>query len=207
MPILSPRFDVALSFASRLHAGQTRKGTPVPYVSHLLGVASLVLEYGGGEDEAIAALLHDAIEDQGGAATREVIRRLFGEAVVSIVDGCTDAETSPKPPWRERKEKYLAHLPQAAPSVLLVSAADKLYNARSILADLRLLGPQLWTRFTGGREGTLWYYRSLVRAYRTGDVGPGSRLVEELDRVVKEIEALAAREEGRSEKEKVSSEQ
>jgi (p)ppGpp synthase/HD superfamily hydrolase len=189
--ILSARFDVALAFASRLHAGQLRKGTLIPYVSHLLSVAGLVLEYGGNEDEAIAALLHDAIEDQGGAATREVIRRLFGDAVTLIVNGCTDAEVSPKPPWRERKEAYVAHISEAAPSVLLVSAADKLHNARSILADLRAVGNEVWSRFKGGREGTLWYYRALVRAYRAGNVGGAGPLIDELDRVVSEIEQLA----------------
>lgn len=187
--MLSARFDVALSFASRLHAAQLRKGTPIPYVAHLLAVSSLVLEHGGSEDEAIAALLHDAIEDQGGAATREIIRRLFGEQVVSIVDGCTDAETIPKPPWRERKEAYVAHIRHAPASVRLVSMADKLHNARSILADLRVLGDQLWTRFSGGRAGTLWYYRALVEAYSANGSHP---LVEELDRVVSEIERLAA---------------
>jgi GTP pyrophosphokinase len=188
--MLSPRFDVALVFASRLHAGQARKGTAVPYVAHLLAVAAIVLEYGGNETEAIAALLHDAIEDQGGAATRETIRRLFGEEVVSIVNGCTDAETTPKPPWRERKEAYVEHVRHATSAVRLVSAADKLHNARSILADLRACGEQIWSRFKGGRDGTLWYYRSLVEAYRAG--GQSTPLVEELDRVVTEIERLAS---------------
>ncbi|HEV7860340.1 MAG TPA: HD domain-containing protein [Pyrinomonadaceae bacterium] len=187
--MLSARFDVALSFAARLHAGQLRKGTEIPYVAHLLAVAGLVLEYGGNEDEAIAALLHDAIEDQGGAATREVIRRLFGEEVTEIVNGCTDTEEMPKPPWRERKEAYLAHVREANSSVRLVSAADKLHNARSVLADLRVIGDEVWSRFKGGREGTLWYYRALVQAYRAG--GGSSPLVEELDRVVSEMERLA----------------
>lgn len=190
--MLSARFDVALSFAARLHAGQVRKGTEIPYVAHLLAVASLVLEHGGNEDEAIAALLHDAIEDQGGAATREVIRRLFGEVVTEIVNGCTDTEVTPKPPWRARKEAYVAHVRLASPSVRLVSAADKLHNARSVLMDLRVLGEDVWSRFKGGREGTLWYYRALVRAYRDGG-GGSSTLVEELDRVVTEIEALDAK--------------
>jgi (p)ppGpp synthase/HD superfamily hydrolase len=186
--MLSARFDVALAFAARLHAGQLRKGTEIPYVSHLLAVSSLVLEYGGTEDEAIAGLLHDAIEDQGGNSTREVIRRLFGEEVTDIVNGCTDAEVIPKPPWRERKESYVAHVHDASPSVRLVSAADKLHNARSVLSDLRVLGEKVWSRFKGGRDGTLWYYRALVQAYRAGGSSP---LVEELDRVVSEIERLA----------------
>ena len=133
---LSPCFDDALVFASRLHAGQLRKGTPVPYVAHLLAVTATVLEHGGDEDEAIAALLHDAVEDQGGAATRAKIRRRFGENVAAIVDGCTDADTIPKPPWQQRKEAYLAHLVgETSPSVRLVSSADKLHNVRSIIAD------------------------------------------------------------------------
>src|SRR5579872_5374059 len=144
--VLTTRFEEALVFATQLHAEQTRKGTTIPYISHLLAVTAIVIENGGNEDEAIAALLHDAIEDQGGAATREEIRRRFGDAVVAIVDGCTDAETLPKPPWQERKQVYLAHLPSASPSVLLVSAADKLHNAYAILRDYRRLGEALWSR-------------------------------------------------------------
>ncbi|MCC7354709.1 MAG: HD domain-containing protein [Anaerolineae bacterium] len=185
--MLSPRFEEALVYAARLHAGQVRKGTPIPYVAHILAVAAIVLEYGGNEDEAIAALLHDAVEDQGGAATREEIRQHFGETVVQIVDGCTDAEAIPKPPWRPRKEAYLAHLWLAPPSVRLVSAADKLHNARAILADYRAIGDALWSRFSGGKEGTLWYYRSLVEVLREPETTP---LVEELARVVSELERL-----------------
>jgi (p)ppGpp synthase/HD superfamily hydrolase len=184
---LSARFEEALIFANRLHAQQVRKGTSIPYIAHLLAVASIVLENGGNEDEAIAALLHDAIEDQGGAATREEIRRCFGNTVVAIVDGCTDAEVIPKPPWRPRKEAYIAQVRYAPASVRLVSAADKLHNARSILADYRVLGDALWRRFAGGREGTLWYYRSLIDAYRHAGTSP---LVEELARVVTELESL-----------------
>ena len=185
----STRFEEALIFATRLHAGQVRKGTNTPYIAHLLAVTSLVLEYGGDEDEAIAALLHDAVEDQGGQATLDEIRRRFGDRVAEIVVGCTDAWTTPKPPWRERKEAYLAHLPQASASVRLVSAADKLHNARSILDDYRALGESLWSRFNGGKEGTLWYYRSLVEIFRAAGPFP---LAEELDRVVSEIERLAS---------------
>ncbi|CAA9538008.1 MAG: GTP pyrophosphokinase [uncultured Thermomicrobiales bacterium] len=184
----SARFTDALVYATRLHADQRRKGTAIPYVAHLLAVTAIVLEHGGGEDEAIAALLHDAVEDQGGAATREAIRRWYGEAVVAIVDGCTDAETIPKPPWRARKEAYVAHLRHASPSVRLVSAADKLHNARSILADYRQLGEALWDRFTGGRDGTLWYYRALVDALTAAGRTP---LVDELERTVREVERLA----------------
>ncbi len=186
---LTTRFDEALTFASRLHAPQVRKGTTIPYISHLLAVAGLALENGASEDESIAALLHDAAEDQGRASTREEIRRRFGDAVVKIVEGCTDADVIPKPPWRERKEKYIAHIRQASPSVRLVSAADKLHNARAILADYRELGEALWDRFNGGEEGTLWYYRSLVEVFH--QAGGPMPLVEELDRVVSELERLA----------------
>lgn len=185
------RFEEALVYAARLHAAQTRKGSGIPYVAHLLSVAALVLEDGGGEDEAIAGLLHDAIEDQGGAPTREEIRRRFGARVADIVDGCTDAETMPKPPWRERKERYLVHLRHAPAEVRRVSAADKLHNARAILADFRAHGEALWDRFSGGRAGTLWYYRTLVTTYQEAASGP-SPLVEELDRVVTELERVAA---------------
>ena len=186
---LSTRFEEALVFATQLHAQQKRNGTAIPYIAHLLAVTGIVLENGGNEDEAIAALLHDAIEDQGGASTREEIRRRFGNTVVAIVDGCTDAEVIPKPPWRARKEAYIAHLRHASPSVRLVSAADKLHNARTVLADYRVLGESLWPRFHGGRSGTLWYYRAVVDALSEGGMTP---LIEELDRVVSELERLAA---------------
>ncbi|MEQ9237715.1 HD domain-containing protein [Coleofasciculus sp. E2-BRE-01] len=184
---LSQRFTDALTFATELHANQTRKGNGVPYIAHLLAVSSIALEYGANEEEAIAALLHDAIEDQGGAATREEIRRRFGDTITEIVDGCTDADTTPKPPWRQRKEAYIAHIPTASASVRLVSAADKLHNAWSILKDYRILGDNLWQRFHGGKEGTLWYYRSLIEAFRTQGSMP---IVDELDRVVSELESL-----------------
>ncbi len=188
---LSERFTEALTFATQLHANQTRKGSGVPYIAHLIGVASIALEYGANEDEAIAALLHDAIEDQGGAATREEIRRRFGDTVTEIVDGCTDSDTIPKPPWRERKEAYISHIPTASSSVCLVSAADKLYNVSSILKDYRQFGDNVWQRFQGGKEGSLWYYRALVDAFRAHGSTP---LIDELDRVVSELEALVNRE-------------
>lgn len=186
--MLSPRFDDALVYASRLHAGQARKGSAIPYVAHLLAVTAIVLEHGGSEDEAIAALLHDAVEDQGGPATRAEISRRFGESVALIVDGCTDTDIEPKPPWRERKEAYIAHVATASPSVRLVSAADKLHNARAILADYQQLGESLWDRFRGGRDGTLWYYRALTDAFAAAGTSP---LVEELDRTVTELERLS----------------
>ncbi|MBW4640020.1 MAG: HD domain-containing protein [Gloeocapsa sp. UFS-A4-WI-NPMV-4B04] len=188
--MLSSRFTEALTYATKLHSNQVRKGSGVPYIAHLLGVTSIALEYGANEDEAIAALLHDAIEDQGGEATRAEIRRRFGDTVTEIVDGCTDAETIPKPPWRERKEAYIAHIFNASSSELLVSCADKLHNARSILNDYRVLGEAVWERFKGGKEGTLWYYRSLVEAFRQTGSTP---LLEELERVVLELEQLVSR--------------
>lgn len=187
---LSIHFEDALHFATRLHAGQLRKGTSIPYIAHLLAVAGIVLDYGGTETEAIAALLHDAVEDQGGPPTREEIRRRFGDAVVAIVDGCSDTDETPKPPWRARKEAYLARLRSEPSSVRFVSAADKLHNVRDILAAYRSLGEALWGRFNGGRAGTLWYYRALVEVYRATDAAPA--LVDELDRAVTDLERLAA---------------
>jgi GTP pyrophosphokinase len=185
---LTSRFEEAVTFALRLHRGQLRKGTKIPYTVHLLSVASIALQHGANEDEAIAALLHDAVEDQGGAKTREEIRRRFGDKVVAIVDGCTDTDVTPKPPWRKRKESYIAHVRGASPSVRVVSASDKLDNARAILADYRVMGESLWKRFHGGKDGTLWYYRELVKTFRDAGSNP---LIEELDRVVGEIHRLA----------------
>lgn len=182
------KFDHALPYASRLHREQARKGTSTPYITHLLAVASIVGENGGTEDEVVAALLHDAPEDQGGEARLRDIRAQFGDGVAEIVDGCTDTYETPKPPWRERKERYLAHLADASGSVRLVSSADKLHNARTVLSDYRLFGEDLWTRFNGEKVGTLWYYRAVVGTLQ-GD-GP---IVEELDRVVTELEALSGR--------------
>ncbi len=185
---LSPRFEQALNYAVVIHAGQLRKGTEIPYLAHLLGVASIALEHGATEDEAIGALLHDAGEDAGGRGRIEDIRQRFGDAIADIVDGCTDADVVPKPEWRKRKQNYIAHIPMASASVRLVSASDKLHNARAILRDYRAHGEELWKRFNGGKEGTLWYYRSLVGAFAKAD---RNELVEELDRVVSEIEKLS----------------
>ncbi|KYC40381.1 phosphohydrolase [Scytonema hofmannii PCC 7110] len=179
---LTHRFEQALVYATRLHAKQTRKGGNVPYISHLLSVAALVLEDGGDEDEAISALLHDAVEDQGGNATREAILHMFGERVIAIVDGCTDADTIPKPPWKERKEQYIEKLRYASASVRKVALADKLHNACSILKNLDREGEATWEKFKGGKEGTLWYYRTLAKLFLTTD--PDSWLVRELNRVV-----------------------
>jgi (p)ppGpp synthase/HD superfamily hydrolase len=182
------KFEVALEYAARVHRDQTRKGTGIPYVTHLLAVASIVGEYGGTEDEVVAALLHDAPEDQGGEARLADIRERFGEEVAGIVAGNTDTYEDPKPPWRERKEAYVARIAREPDPVRLVSAADKLHNARSVLADLRAVGDALWARFNGGKEGTLWYHRALVAAFAAAG---SNAVVEELDRVVGEIERLA----------------
>src|SRR5512139_2838259 len=186
-PDFSPRFDQALVYAHQLHARQTRKGTTIPYIGHLLAVTAIVIENGGTEDEVIAALLHDAIEDAGGDPIRQVIRDRYGDKVLAIVEGCTDTDQTPKPPWRARKEDYLAHLSEASPSVLLVSLADKIHNAGSILRDLRNEGDSVWLRFTGGKDGSLWYYRALVAAFRAR--GQFTTLVDELDRIVTELES------------------
>jgi (p)ppGpp synthase/HD superfamily hydrolase len=164
-PKLSHRFEQALVYATQLHAHQVRKGSDIPYISHLLSVAALVLEDGGDEDETIAALLHDSIEDCGGAETRQAILTLFGERVTNIVDGCTESDVIPKPPWHDRKLLYLEKMRGASPSVLRVSLADKLHNARSILTDLYRHGDAVWHKFNAGKEGTLWFYRSLIEIY------------------------------------------
>ena len=187
---LTARFSDALAYACQLHATQVRKGSGVPYVAHLLSVAALVLEHGASEDEAIAAVLHDAVEDQGGAAVRDEIAERFGSTVADIVDGCTDTDLEPKPPWQQRKEQYLDRLPDAGHSVQLVSAADKLHNARSLVEDFRRHGDALWPRFTAGKQGTLWYYRSVTDALAGAQC---AALVEELDRVVSELERMARR--------------
>jgi (p)ppGpp synthase/HD superfamily hydrolase len=187
---LSPRFSEALSYVAELHAGQRRKVSGEPYISHLLAVAAIVMEYGGNEDEAIAALLHDAVEDQGGAATLAEIRGRFGAAVAAIVDGCSDTAESPKPPWRLRKESHIARLRDASPSVRLVVAADKLHNALSLQREHRRRGESLWGFFHGGRDGTLWYYRAVVDVLKQAELNP---LVEELDRAVEELQLFAIR--------------
>lgn len=186
---LSSRFDEALVLASELHREQRRKGGEVPYIAHLLGVASLVLEYGGDEDEAIAALLHDAVEDAGGQSTLDRIRRQFGDRVAEIVDHCTDANTIPKPPWRARKEAYIAKLGLGNKSSWLVSCCDKLHNSRSIVSDLRAHGERTWQKFNGGKDGSLWYYAALARQFRQLDVPRD--LVDELDRAVAEMHQLS----------------
>ncbi|HXY26432.1 MAG TPA: HD domain-containing protein [Candidatus Acidoferrum sp.] len=185
--VTSRRFIEALGYAARLHARQVRKRTGRPYIGHLLSVTSIVIEYGGDEEMAIAALLHDAVEDQGGLPRLREIRRKFGKRVARIVDGCTDSYGEPKPSWRTRKLAYLERVAKEQADVRLVSAADKLSNARETLHELSVHGESVFEKFEGKKEGTLWYYRALVDAYRKAGTGP---LIDELDRVVTELESL-----------------
>lgn len=198
---LTDRFNDALVYAHNLHRHQPRKGRDIPYIGHLLGVASLVLENGGDEDMAIAALLHDAVEDQGGLPRRDEIHEKFGERVTRIVMGCTDSDEidpTKKLPWCDRKQDYIQHVRQEAdPEVRLVSVADKVHNARAILTDHHEAGDVCFDRFSGRKDGTLWYYRSLVEAFREAEArhhdvsasGIGRRrLIEELERVVEQLE-------------------
>lgn len=192
--MLSQRIDAAVVLAHRVHRLQTRKGTQIPYLAHLLGVTAIVLEYGGSETEAIAALLHDTIEDApadiAAAGVRKLIRESFDEDVLEIVEHCTDSDVQPKPPWRERKTRYLAALEHAPASALRVSAADKLHNVQSLIRDYRAHGEALWGRFNpeAGRAGILGYYRALAEAFKVRM--PGA-LAEDLDRAVTTLEVLA----------------
>jgi (p)ppGpp synthase/HD superfamily hydrolase len=191
---LSDNFRDALAWAFELHRNQFRKGTCVPYISHLLSVAALVIEDGGSEEEAIAALLHDAVEDQGGQPTLASIRERFGDRVAAIVDSCSDTDQSPKPPWRDRKEKYLAHLEDCTESaqigMLRVSLADKVHNARDLLHAYRQHGEAFWDHFNGKKDGTLWYYDRLVKIFQDRYPGP---LTNELDRTVLELKTLSGK--------------
>lgn len=162
---LSEKFEEAFQTAFKLHRRQNRKSTTVPYIAHLMSVSALVLEFGGNETEAIAALLHDAVEDQGGMPVLVDIEKRFGKKVADIVLGCSDSSGLPKPPWEQRKKNYIEHLQTAGKSVLLVSLADKLHNLKDILMTYRRIGEQTWERFTGGRAGTLWYYGELVEIF------------------------------------------
>lgn len=199
--MLGPRFEDALGYAFRLHAEQYRKGSGAPYYSHLMAVSSLVLEYGGTEEQAVAALLHDTIEDQalrmGGAElARETLAGRYGAVVAAIVDACTDADSFPKPPWRQRKERYIAHVAQMDAGAALVSCCDKIHNARSLVADFRLVGDSLFGRFSVSREQTLWYYGALAQAFERFHPGRAAnelkRTVETLLRLVRESDAARA---------------
>lgn len=189
-PMLGPRFREALVYAAEAHEDQLRKGTSIPYVSHLLGVTALVLEDGGDEDEAIGALLHDVCEDQGGLPQLEEVRGRFGDRVASIVDACTDSHEDPKPPWKPRKEAYVVRVRSThGADALRVSLADKLHNSRAILRDLKAADDpdELWSRFKQGRDCVLWYYRALFEAFRTRISTP---MLEELEAAVTELESV-----------------
>ena len=185
---LSPQFEKALTYATRIHGGQLRKKTRIPYIAHILGVAAIAMEYGANETEAIGALLHDAVEDCGGAKRLRDIERKFGKDVAKIVEGCTDTDQTPKPPWRDRKKAYVAHVRNAPMSTKLVSASYKLHNVRAILMDYRQEGERLWCRFNAGKQGALWYYRALVNALNGKRIQP---LVQELDRTLSQLELLS----------------
>jgi (p)ppGpp synthase/HD superfamily hydrolase len=192
--LLSSRFQVALVYAAQAHAGHCRKGTTIPYISHPLAVASMVLDHGGDEDEVISALLHDTVEDSGGESRLKDIRTHFGNRVADIVDACSDAygdaaAGTVKPDWRPRKENHLHHLKSASPSVLLVTVADKLHNARAVLADYKIQGEQLWSRFNASRDESLWYYRSVADILT--ERFPSS-LTDELRSAVVQLEALGS---------------
>jgi (p)ppGpp synthase/HD superfamily hydrolase len=187
MPDLTGRFEEALVYAVRAHAGQTRKGSETPYASHVIAVASLVLEDGGSEDEAIGALLHDTAEDAGGRERLADVTARFGPLVGEIVEGCTDTFETPKPPWRARKEAYLEKLPDEPLHVLRVSCADKVHNARSILLDWHEHGEAVWEGFTAGKDEQRWYYHSLAGVY--GSILAGSALTREFQRTVQALEA------------------
>ena len=184
--MLTDRYDAALLFASALHRNQVRKGSSIPYFSHLLSVSALILKNGGDEDQAIAGLLHDAVEDQGGVPTLDAIRVKFGDRVAGIVLDSTDSLTVPRPPWQERKEAYLANLPRKSADSWLVSLADKTDNARAIMGDYRLRGDEVWERFAGGKNGTRWYYQSLSEFFSENYPGP---LTTEFARTVAEFVA------------------
>lgn len=185
MATLTQRFDDAFRYAREVHAGQSRKGTTLPYFGHLMGVASIVLDDGGTEDEAIGGLLHDAAEDHGGRERLEDIRLRFGDAVAKIVEDCTDSWDTPKRPWLERTRAYAEQARYLTASSLRVSAADKVHNTYALLRDLRNDGERVWDRFNAKPDDVLAYYQSLIRAFREAG---GGKLVEELDRIVKGIE-------------------
>ncbi len=189
--MLTDKFSKAVAVANYAHYDQTRKGTTIPYIAHPLAVASLAIEFGANEDQAIAALLHDAIED-GGAEYEQVILENFGELVLAMVQGCTDGvpdANGEKADWWERKSAYLDHLEKASDDVLLVSGADKLHNARAIMIDLREVGPAVFDRFKAGMKGTLWYYRNLADIFKRR----GSPMAKQLEAAVSEMEELATR--------------
>ncbi|MBD2181234.1 HD domain-containing protein [Planktothrix sp. FACHB-1355] len=185
LTILTSRFQEALVYAAQLHNDQQRKIAGTPYIAHLLSVAALVLEDGGDEDEAISALLHDALEDRGGEVTRTEILQRFGDRVFHIIEGCTEPEPSLYPTWKEHKQQYLQQLRDACPPVQRVMLADKLHNARTILVNFRRSGEEIWHYFRGGKEGVLWLYQEQLQIYRQLS---SSWMVAELERVVRELQ-------------------
>jgi (p)ppGpp synthase/HD superfamily hydrolase len=187
--LLSKQYEKALVMAFQLHQVQKRKATQIPYIAHLLSVSALVLEFGGTENEAIAALLHDAVEDQGGMAVLAEIEAQFGAEVAEIVIGCSDSTGLPKLPWKTRKTQYLQHLANASSSIQLVSLADKLHNLRDILMTYRKIGEKTWDRFNGKKEGTLWYYQNLVSIFAQSR---HTELAAELGRVYHQLNACIA---------------
>jgi (p)ppGpp synthase/HD superfamily hydrolase len=189
-PELGPRLQEAFRYAAGKHASQTRKQTAVPYLSHLMAVAALVLEAGGDEDMAIAALLHDVVEDCGGMPRLREVREQFGQRVAKIVEGCTDSFGEPKPEWVERKKDYLREVKHADAQTRLVSASDKLHNVRTILADYRQDREAIWSRFSGKKDGTLWYYRALSDEFQRR--GP-NRITDELELAVAELERITGK--------------
>lgn len=188
--VLTDRFDRALLYATHVHGGQVRKETSIPYVAHLLAVSATVLEYGGDEDLAIAGLLHDAAEDQGGQRRLTDIRNRFGDRVAEVVEACSDSLAAPgekKADWETRKKRYHRHLHDVDNGILLVSLSDKVHNARSILRDLRKpeIGPRVWERFSNPRDKTLWYYRELANVFQARRPG---QLSDELANIVSVLE-------------------
>lgn len=188
--VLTEKFAQALNTAYSLHHNQYRKDQKTPYLAHLLAVTALVLEDGGSETEAIAALLHDAVEDQGGLATRQIIQEQFGEAVINIIDSCTESETIPKPPWQERKQRYLQQIQQASLSAQRVSLADKLHNATDLLRALETEGDIVWQRFTEGKTGILWFYQALLEVYQSET--KQSYLFRQVDKMVNQLATISS---------------
>ena len=186
--MMSERFVDAVALANELHGGQNRKGTMVPYISHPLIVAGIVLQNGGGEEEAIAALLHDTVEDCGGKPVLSRIRERFGDKIAELVDGCSETHIQPKPPWRERKESYIESVRSANSSVRLISCADKIHNASSIISEYRKVGEQVWDRFKANKTETLWFYTSFIISMRAS--GESRPILDELVVVVEELKKL-----------------
>lgn len=194
---LTSRFTSAIDYARHLHI-ERRKGTEIPYMAHLLGVAALVMAEAGHaaipvtEDMVIAALLHDTVEDYGGFARLEDVEQNFGPNVARMVEGLTDSfagDSGNKEPWQQRKETYISRLRKESADVQLISAADKLYNAKAILDDYRAIGPKIWDRFKRSRNDQLWYFNALIEVFKASG---GSRTASELERVIAELKQLSA---------------